>query len=134
MRKTAGQFKTEWADWSTLRLRVPTAVRCDSARNTNVGECEGRGYPCVHGHGCRLSHENGHAHVGGCAYASDSLTIRGHGGDCAHACVDANLSWHWFLSDVELGRPSVSTNYTTASRICCRHFHCAKTKPLFEWN
>jgi hypothetical protein len=78
------------------------------ARNTNVGECEGHGYPCVHGHACRLSHENGHAHVGGCAYASDWLTIRGHGSDCAHACVDANLSWHWVLSEVEFWRPSVS--------------------------
>ena len=80
---------------SSPLAHAETALRCDRARSTNVGECESRGYPCVHGHGCRLSHENGHAHVGECAYASDSLTIRGNGSGCAHACVDANLSWHW---------------------------------------
>jgi len=83
------------------------------ACNTNVDDCESRGYPCVHGHACRLSHENGHAHVGGCAYASDSLTTRGNGSDCAHACVDANLSWHWLLPKVEVITPSVARNYTT---------------------
>ena len=102
------------------------------ARNTNVDDCESRGYLCVHGHACRFSHENGHAHVGGCAYASDWLTIRGHGSDCAHACVDASLSWHRVLSEVELGQPSVSNKNTTASRICRCHSQCANTKPLFR--